>query len=168
MFCWEPEWHKHHRVHSSALLKRAVPIPYRARGVLECTLKQTVPVPNRSGSKGFQSQDFRISCPKIHIWGELCVQFLFILLHYTQTILILGCPKSAEECPKDRHLDTPLAKGLLEACHYWPLLDVVQSVPKRTVLVPRWLPECKPIRTMPHWYATCHIQESGAKHIPTA
>ena len=40
--------------------------------------------------QGF-SQDFRIGCPKIHIWGELGVQFLFI--PYTQKIWILGCLK---------------------------------------------------------------------------
>ena len=31
--------------------------------------------------QGF-SQDFRIGCPKIQIWGELGVQFFFIPLHY--------------------------------------------------------------------------------------
>ena len=30
------------------------------------------------------SHNFRIGYPKIHIWGELGVQFLFIPLHYTQ------------------------------------------------------------------------------------
>ena len=40
--------------------------------------------------QGF-SQDFRIGCPKRHIWGELGVQFLFNPLHYTQKIWILGC-----------------------------------------------------------------------------
>ena len=66
-------------------------------------------------NQGF-SQDFRIRCPKIHIWGELGVQFLFIPLHYTQKIWILGCPKSAIGCPKDRHPDpdTSLAKGVLQ------------------------------------------------------
>ena len=31
-------------------------------------------------SRGFRafSQDFKIGCPKIHIWDELGVQFLFI------------------------------------------------------------------------------------------
>ena len=60
--------------------------------------------------QGF-SQDFRIGCPKIHICGELGVQFLFIPLHYTQKIWILGCPKSAIGCPKDTQ--TPL---WLKAC----------------------------------------------------
>ena len=40
--------------------------------------------------QGF-SQDFRIGCPKIHIWDDLGVQFLFIPLHYTQKVLILRC-----------------------------------------------------------------------------
>ena len=34
-------------------------------------------------NQGF-SQYSRIGCPKIHIWGELGVQFFFIPLHYTQ------------------------------------------------------------------------------------
>ena len=39
-------------VHSSALLNRAVPVPYHARVVLERTyiVKWTIPVPNQSGS----------------------------------------------------------------------------------------------------------------------
>ena len=45
-------------------------------------------------------QDFRIGCPKVQIWGELGVQFLFIPLHYTPKIWVLGCPKSAIGCPK--------------------------------------------------------------------
>ena len=57
------------------------------------------------------SQDFRIGCPKMHIWGEYGVQLFFIPLQYTQKIWILGCPKSAIGCPK-RQPDTPLAKGL--------------------------------------------------------
>ena len=60
--------------------------------------------------QGF-SQDFWIGRLKIHIWGELGVQFLFIPLHYTQNIWILGCPKSAIGCPKDTR--TPLR---LKAC----------------------------------------------------
>ena len=49
----------------------------------------------------FNSQDIRIGCPTIHMWGELGVQFLFIPLHYTQKIWrYFG------------HQDTPLAKGL--------------------------------------------------------
>ena len=38
--------------------------------------------------------------------GELGVQFLFIPLHYTQKIWILGCPKSVIGCPND--IRTPL------------------------------------------------------------
>ena len=45
---------------------------------------------------GFQNWVF-----KIQIWGELCVQFLFMSLYYTQKIWILGCPKSTIGCPKD-------------------------------------------------------------------
>ena len=51
-------------------------------------------------NQGF-SQDFRIGCPKIHIWGALGVEFLFIPLHYTQKIWIFGCPNSALGCQKD-------------------------------------------------------------------
>ena len=58
------------------------------------------------GSRQGFSQDLRIRCSKLHIWGELDVQFFVIPLHYTQKIRILGCPKSAIGCPKDTH--TPL------------------------------------------------------------
>ena len=76
--------------------------------------------------QGF-SQDFRSGCPKIHIWGELGVQFLFIPLHYTPKIWILGCPKSAIWCPKDtRHLSgsRPAAwckMFLLQLCSDWSI-----------------------------------------------
>ena len=56
--------------------------------------------------QGF-SQDFRIGCTKICVWGELGVQFLFIPLHLTQKIWILGCPKSAIGCPKDTQTPRP-------------------------------------------------------------
>ena len=78
-----------------------------------------------SKEHGF-SQDFRIGCPKIHIWGELGVQFLFIPLHYTHKIWILGCPKSTIGCPKD----TPLAKGPVGN---WPL---VESLTRQLVFPP--------------------------------
>ena len=39
---------------------------------------------NRTGLPQGFSQNFRIGCPKIHIWAELGVQILFIPSHYTQ------------------------------------------------------------------------------------
>ena len=64
----------------------AVLVCYRQPG--ECSTRQLHHQPtNRWGHswlfQGF-SQDFRIGCPKIHIWSELGVQFLFIPLHNTQ------------------------------------------------------------------------------------
>ena len=57
------------------------------------------------------SQDIRIGYPNIHIWGKLDVQFLFISLHYTQKIWILGGPKISNRVSK-RNSNTPLAIGL--------------------------------------------------------
>ena len=59
------------------------------------------------------SQDFRIGCPKIHVCGELGVQFCFIPLHYTQKNMdIIRVSKFSIRVSK-RHPDAPLAKGLL-------------------------------------------------------
>ena len=52
--------------------------------------------------QGF-SQNFRIGCSKIQIWGELGVQFLIIPLHYKYT-------KIMDIRASKRHPDTPLAK----------------------------------------------------------
>ena len=57
------------------------------------------------------AQDFRIGCPKYTFWVNLGVQFLFIPLHHTQKIWILGCPKSAIAYPKDTRTPPP-AKDL--------------------------------------------------------
>ena len=57
------------------------------------------------------SQDFRIGCPKIHIWGEFGVRFLFIPLHYTQKIKDIRVSKISNRVSFG-HPDTPLAKGL--------------------------------------------------------
>ena len=44
-----------------------------------------LPPPPPPPPQGF-SQDFRIGCSKIHVWGELGVQFSFTPLHYTQKL----------------------------------------------------------------------------------
>ena len=66
------------------------------------------------------SQDFRIGCPKIHIWSELGAHpihfHLIAIASYTKNIHDMMSKISNRVSKKtNRHPDTPLAKALIGA-----------------------------------------------------
>ena len=73
----------------------------------DCLLKK---IPGQGRNRAL-ARIWELGVQKYTFGVELGVQFLFIPLHYTQKIWILGCPKSAIGCPKDTR--TPL---WLKAC----------------------------------------------------
>ena len=63
--------------------------------------------------------------------SELGVQFLFIPLHYTQQMWILGCPKSAIGCPKDTRTSLWLKACVIDQRIFdlWFVLDGSRTTP---------------------------------------